>query len=114
MIYNEVDFYPYDSRIEYDDYHDINNTFILKEISKEELLTRKYMLECNGKKIKYNCSEDINIPSEIFKNDEGRFHIDSVLVEYSFKTNKFKLSCKDEQIIYYDVRNTKTTILKEG
>ena len=114
LIYNKVDAYPYDSSIEYDDYHDIDNTFILKEISKEELLTRNYMLEFNGNKIKYNCSEDINIPSKIFKNDKGRFYIDSVLVQYSFKTNKFKLGRKDNQIIYYDVRNTKTTILKEG
>lgn len=65
------------------DYKDIPNHYLIKEISIEEFRTDKYRVKYAGKlwsKHKYNHSEKITVPAEVFNQESGEFTVSAILV----------------------------------
>ena len=93
VMYNDADYDYLQSCVqECEDYYNIENTYILKEISKSELLTRNYNVDYpNNSHITYNLSEEITIPQELLKCEEGEIIIEGFMVLVSHTNNNYGL-----------------------
>ena len=116
IMYNECDYLHLADHVrECEDYYNIENTYFVKEILIEDLLTRKYNVEyLNSSELKYNVSEELCIPQELLKGESGRIKIDIFITNFTKTNDKYFLVCEDSISLKYYKSDNETIMIKEG
>lgn len=74
--------YEYDAAVgdKYDNYRDIDNYYMIKELSEQEAFSGEYGYDVpSGRNIEYNHSESFLIPEEWFSEDKGKLYINIIV-----------------------------------
>ena len=95
----------------YDDYHNIDNQYFVKEFSYNEFNSDQYEITFFLGAHRFNHREILNVPREIFARESGSFVCYIAEISYSPDNNNYCAITLAHEVIQYEYSDQQTVIL---